>query len=477
LTLPLSTFAFVDLETTGTRAAADRITEIGIVRVEIREDGAPQVTEWSTLVDPETPIPPAIQVLTGITDAMVAAAPAFSTIAGDVSQMLAGCVFVAHNARFDYGFLKHAFARLERPFTARVLCTVRLSRRLFPDVDGHGLDALIARHSLSVTDRHRALGDARAIWSFVQRLYGDFAREAVDDAIKRLLRIPSLPPQLPSDAIDVLPEAPGVYLFYGDNALPLYVGKSVNLRERVGAHFSQDWRSETDLRLSQEIRRIEFEETAGELGALLREAVLIKSRLPAYNRALRRKLEAGVLEIVDGLPRFVAAAGIDCARLSSSYGPFASRASARAALRELTARHRLCALRLRLERRAAGPCFARQLGRCDGVCVGAESPESHDRRVVEALAPLMIPRWPVAGAALVREHAPMGRTDVHLFRDWCWLGTPRDDGELASLVEAPQASAFDFEVTKLLVRRHRAGQLRLITPGAATQRRDAIEYC
>jgi len=176
LTLPLSTFAFVDLETTGTSAAADRITEIGIVRVEIREDGAPQVTEWSTLVDPETPIPPAIQVLTGITDAMVAAAPTFSTIAGDVSQMLAGCVFVAHNARFDYGFLKHAFARLERPFTARVLCTVRLSRRLFPDVDGHGLDALIARHSLSVTDRHRALGDARAIWSFVQRLYGDFAR-------------------------------------------------------------------------------------------------------------------------------------------------------------------------------------------------------------------------------------------------------------------------------------------------------------
>jgi DNA polymerase-3 subunit epsilon len=477
LTLPLSTFAFVDLETTGTRAEADRITEIGIVRVDVREGDAPQVAEWSTLVDPEMPIPPAIQVLTGITDAMIASAPTFSTIAGDVSKMLAGCVFVAHNARFDYGFLKHAFARLERPFAARVLCTVRLSRRLFPDVDGHGLDALIARHSLSVTDRHRALGDARAIWSFVQRLYGDFAREAVDDAIKRILRIPSLPPQLPPDAIDVLPEAPGVYLFYGDNPLPLYVGKSINLRERVGAHFSQDWRSETDLRLSQEIRRIEFEETAGELGALLREAVLIKSRLPVYNRALRRKLEAGVLEIVDGLPRFVAATGIDCARLAGSYGPFASRASARAALRELTTRHRLCPLRLRLERRAAGPCFARQLGRCDGACVGAESPESHDRRLGDALVPLLIPRWPATGPALVREHAPGGRTDVHLFRDWCWLGTARDDGELASLVEAPQAPAFDFEVAKLLVRRHRAGQLRLITLDAAAERRDASEYC
>jgi len=209
----------------------------------------------------------------------------------------------------------------------------------------------------------------------------------------------------------------------------------------------------------------------------LREAVLIKSRLPAYNRALRRKLEAGVLEIIDGLPRFVAAAGIDCARLAGSYGPFASRASARATLRDLTARHRLCALRLKLERRAEGPCFARQLRRCDGACVGTESMESHDRRLADALAPLMIPRWPATGPALVREHAPGGRTDVHLFRDWCWLGTARDDGELASLLETPQAPAFDFEVTKVLVRRHRAGQLRLITLGAAAERRDAVEYC
>src|SRR4029078_9594397 len=132
----------------------------------------------------------------------VESAPTFSTIAGDVLQMLAGCVFVAHNARFDYGLLKHAFARLERCFAARVLCTVRLSRRLFPDADGHGLDALIARHALAVTDRHRALGDARAIWSFVQMLYRDLEHARVDGAIRRILRIPSLPPQLAADAID-----------------------------------------------------------------------------------------------------------------------------------------------------------------------------------------------------------------------------------------------------------------------------------
>ena len=469
-------FAFVDLETTGTNAAVDRITEIGIVCVDLDNDCPTRVLEWSTLVDPEVPIPPAIQVLTGITDSMVASAPTFSTIAGDVAELLAGRVFVAHNARFDYGFLKHAFARLERSFAARVLCTVRLSRRLYTDVDGHGLDALIARHSLIVTDRHRALGDARAIWSFVQLVYRERSRDDVDGAIRRILRLPSLPPQLAPDAIDALPESPGVYLFYGENPLPLYIGKSINLRERVGAHFSQDWRTETDLRLSQEIRRIDFEPTAGELGALLREGVLIKSRLPAYNRALRRKLEAGVIDIVDGVPRFVAAAGIDCRALAGRYGPFASRGSARATLRQLAADHRLCALRMRLERRPGGPCFARQLGRCDGACVGAESPASHDQRLAAALAPLQIPRWPTAGIALVRECAPDGRTDVHLFRDWCWLGTARDDGELAMLLDAPQSAVFDPDVVKLLVRRHRNGTLRLIDVSAAAADRREIEY-
>src|SRR5690242_15358750 len=140
--LPAPSFAFIDLETTGTSAQVDRITEIGIVRVDDDGGDQPRVAEWSTLVDPQVPIPAAIQALTGITDAMVASAPTFSTIAADVLQMLAGSVFVAHNARFDYGFLKHAFARLERSFAARVLCTVRLSRRLFPEQPGHGLDAV-----------------------------------------------------------------------------------------------------------------------------------------------------------------------------------------------------------------------------------------------------------------------------------------------------------------------------------------------
>ncbi len=133
--------AFVDLETTGTTPRGDRVTEIGIVRV---VDGR-VAEEWSTLVNPECPIPEEIQVLTGISNAMVRDKPTFSQLRRDVAARLEGHLFVAHNARFDYGFLKNEFRRVEMPFTADVLCTVRLSRRLFPEAAGHSLDSIIER--------------------------------------------------------------------------------------------------------------------------------------------------------------------------------------------------------------------------------------------------------------------------------------------------------------------------------------------
>ncbi|MEO8345108.1 MAG: exonuclease domain-containing protein [Betaproteobacteria bacterium] len=457
--------AFVDLETTGMRATEDRVTEVGIVRVDANPDGGPlRVSEWSTLVNPGEPIPGMIQALTGITDAMVRDAPPFAAIASAIEARIDGCVFVAHNARFDHGFLKHEFARIGRPFSARALCTVKLSRRLFPDASGHGLDAIVARHGLANADRHRALGDARAIWDFIQALYRDIPPDVIAAVVKRILKIPSLPPQLPADALDAIPESPGVYLFYGENPLPLYVGKSINLRDRVAAHFCGDWQRESDLRLSQEIRRIEFEETAGEIGALLRESMLVKTLLPAHNHALRRKSESGVLELpaTPGPPRYLPAASIDSKDLIGRYGPFSSKAQARATLRSLARENALCWTALGLERRP-GPCFARQLKHCAGVCVGAESPEKHATRLAAALAPYLMPVWPAPGLAALREHAAAGdRVDVHVLRDWCWLGTARDNGELGQIVDAPPRPTFDIDIAKLLLRRHRAGTLPLL---------------
>ena len=461
--------AFVDLETTGMRAAEDRVTEVGIVRVDTDpQGGTPRVSEWSSLVNPGEPIPAFIQTLTGITDAMVAAAPPFSSIASAIEARIDNCVFVAHNARFDHGFLKHEFARIGRPFSARALCTVKLSRRLFPEADGHGLDAIVARHALPASDRHRALGDARAIWEFMQALYREVPAEVIDSATRRILRIPSLPPQLAADALDTLPEAPGVYLFYGENPLPLYVGKSVNLRDRVAAHFCGDWQRETDMRLSQEIRRVQFEETAGEIGALLRESQLIKSLMPVHNHALRRKADSGVLELsgATGPPHFMPAAAIESGSTATRYGPFSSKRQARETLRKLATEHALCWTALGLEKRP-GPCFARQIRRCAGACVGAESMEAHGARLAEALTKHAIPPWPCPGMAAVREPSARGdRVDVHVLRDWCWLGTARDDGELARIVEAPPRPEFDIDITKLLLRRHKAGTLPLVAIAA-----------
>ncbi len=442
--------AFVDLETTGTIAGDDRITEVGIVRV----DGGVHVSEWSSLVNPGCSIPPAIQALTGITNAMVATAPTFAQIADAIETQIAGCIFVAHNARFDYGFLKHEFGRLRRSFSAKVLCTVKLSRRLYPEAGRHNLDTIIERHGLRPEDRHRALGDARVLWQFVQTLYRVKPADEIDGVIARILKTPSLPPQLPVDALAQLPEAPGVYCFYGLNPLPLYVGKSINLRERVAAHFSSDYRSANDARLSAEITRIEVEETAGELGALLRESQLIKTLLPAYNQRLRRRRDSVVIALAQepAAPEFVRSQAIDPGAVDGLYGPFSSRAQARATLRNVAASARLCWSELGLERRV-GPCFARQVQRCDGACVGAQTREAHAARLREALSSYALRRWPHPGMVAVKETDVLGeRTDVHVFDRWCWLGTAHDEASFGALVEAPPRGEFDLDVYRLLVK-------------------------
>src|SRR4051812_2896077 len=156
--------AVVDLETTGTRPAADRITEIGVLEVR----GFEVVSEWSTLVNPGVSVPSEVQALTGITYPMLAGAPRFAELARDLHERLAGRVFVAHNARFDYGFLRREFDRAGIKFHARAVCSVRLSKRLYPRERGHDLDSLIARHGIRCDARHRALGDADALWQFLR---------------------------------------------------------------------------------------------------------------------------------------------------------------------------------------------------------------------------------------------------------------------------------------------------------------------
>ena len=446
--------AFIDVETTGANPVVDRVTEIAILRV---EDGV-LVERWSSLVNPGMAIPPTIQSFTGITDAMVADAPAFADLADGVRALLADCVFVAHNARFDYGFIKNEFSRIGERFDAPVLCTVKLSRALYPQHHRHGLDALIARHNLTCSARHRAMGDTEALFQFAGIVADEFPPEILGIAIAKAMKAPSRPVGLPEGVLEGVPEGPGVYLFYGENELPIYIGKSVSLRSRVMSHFSSDHSSTKEAKLAQQVRRVEWLPTAGELGALLLEARLVKERKPTENRKLRET------EAVFGLrydptkkrgPVLVREPlnGADPAGWEAVYGAFRSKKEADNALRELALLYKLCPRRIGTAPWGDGACLAHQMKRCAGVCCGKEAHAEHDERLRKVLESLRIRRWPWDGPVAVREHHPdTGRSAVHVVDQWCLLGSVEDEGELGSLLEALPPRRFDLDTYRILQR-------------------------
>ena len=452
---------FVDLETTGSNATEDRITEIGVV-----EASTAGIERWSVLVDPGVPVPPFISRLTGIEDAMLRGQPTFASLAPALAERLHGKLFVAHNARFDYGFLKNEFRRAGIAFRADTLCTVRLSRALFPSVEQHGLDALIARLNLAPEGRHRALADADLLWQFWQKIHGLYSQDLVDAAIKALVRRASLPAALPEGALDALPSTPGVYLFHGDDDVPLYVGKSINLKQRVAAHFSGDHRLQKDLSISQAIRRIETRETVGELGALLLEAKLVKDLKPTHNRLLKGASGACAWQWLPGAtaPQLLKANKRDLSREDHLFGVFASRAKAHAFLRHLADEHQLCHATLGLEKaplsRGRG-CFGHQVKRCLGSCAGVETYADHAARAFAALESARLVRWPHEGPiAIVERDDAEGREAWHVIDRWCYIGTCATREDIAPLLaNAPDVRPFDSDVYSLIAKRLASGQL------------------
>jgi excinuclease Cho len=248
-------------------------------------------------------------------------------------------------------------------------------------------------------------------------------------------------------AADAIPNCPGVYIFHGeDEAMPLYIGKSVTLRSRVLAHL----RNPRERRLRRQARRISFQRTAGEIGALLLEAQLIKERYPLLNRRLRRKGRLCALRLGGTRPEIVYAQDVDFAHEPRLYGLFASRTAALDKLRELADLHRLCHGALGLERLPRGrACFRTLVRRCGGVCRGDETPAAHDARLRDALEGLALRCWPHPGAvALVEQDGDLRQ--LHVVRNWCYLGTA-DSAEAARRLDVVTAS-FDADSYRILCR-------------------------
>ena len=444
----------LDLETTGGNPAYDRITEIAAVRL---ENGL-EVARWCTLVNPGISIPPFIQQLTGITNSMVSEAPRFENIADELLSLLEGAVFVAHNVQFDYGFILSALQRMDIRLKIRTLCTVRLSRKLYPQHKGHGLDAIMQRHGLQSLARHRAMGDVDSVLKWLKLAQLELGVQRVQQAANALLQGSiSQPPHL-ATPIEEVPDNPGVYLFFGEGPLPLYIGKSVHLRTRVKSHFQAASTATREMRILQEIRRIEWHETAGELGALLLESRLIKERHPVYNRQLRRERQLCAWKLADDVTHrpqvsLVRLDDIDLHSLGSVYGAYRTKRQALDALRLAAKNQRLCLQTLGLET-GKGPCFSYQIGTCAGLCADQESPASHRSRLELALAHQRMQAWPYPGKVGLREYHPAsGRTDLHIFEQWCHIATVHDETELAQACEARVALAFDLDTYRILVKR------------------------
>jgi DNA polymerase III subunit epsilon len=439
-----SSLAIVDLETTGGQPACDRVTEIGVIEV----DGFEVTSEWSTLVNPGTAIPPPIQALTGITSEMVAAAPTFRELAGELYERLAGRVFVAHNARFDYGFLRREFERAGLRFMAKTVCTVRLSRRLYGEHDSHNLDSLIGRHGIACRARHRALGDADVVWQFLRIAAHEHGDEILNVAARQVARQATLPPHIDRAVIDAIPEAPGVYVFYGEGGTPLYAGMSGSMRTRVLQHFS------TRSAWAPQVRRIDWERTVGALGAALREARRVKELEPAYNRLLRRPQSLCGFAFDMKRLRLAQSHEIDGDTLDCLYGVLRSRRDALKALRGLADEHGLCLQTLGFESPfRAGGCWRFQIGRCRGVCAGRENVHVHHGRVAEALARFKGTEWPHSGPlGIVERDAAREVDEIHVVDRWCYLGAATSDAELAELLENATRPRFDYDHYRIFAR-------------------------
>jgi DNA polymerase-3 subunit epsilon len=217
------------------------------------------------------------------------------------------------------------------------------------------------------------------------------------------------------------------------------------------------------MQLAREVRRVEWQRTAGELGALLREAELVKELLPVFNRQLRRAADLCGFAF-DG-KRLRLAHDVDAEGIAHMHGLFRTKRAALQALRGLADAHGLCLQSLGFETARKGACFRHQIARCKGLCAGKESVHAHHARLAGALAALKNAAWPWRGpVGVVEQDAAREATEVHVVSQWCYLGTARSEDEVPALLEAARRPRFDLDQYKILLRhlttkRARVGEL------------------
>lgn len=373
-------YAIVDIETTGGYAENHRVTEIAIYH----HDGTQITDHFKTLINPGRKIPQFITGLTGINQEMVREAPSFNDIADEVMDWLKDRVFVAHNAHFDYSFLKKELEDAGKIFNSKKLCTVRLSRKIIPGLDSYGLGRLAESLGIRIADRHRAGGDALATARIFDILLKRDQEGVIAKALKRNSGETRLPPNLHKDDFENLSSKAGVYYFLDARGNVIYVGKAINIKKRIAGHFSGEAREWNRSNIRNEIHNITYELTGNELIALILEAQEIRRLWPKYNLAQKYRVEEwGVYDYEDrnGYLRF-------CVNIvTKGTRPlitFSNKGDAWNFMWEKVRAHDLCPKLSGLQL-AKGLCFSHQSGSCKGACQGVETVKKYNKRAQQAV--------------------------------------------------------------------------------------------
>lgn len=276
-------YAIVDIETTGGYAAGSGISEVAI----LIHDGERVLEHFETLINPQHPIPLSIQVLTGINDEMVSNSPIFAQVSGRIYELLSNRVFVAHQVNFDYSFIKYHLAMEGYDFSSPKLCTVRLSRKIWPGLPSYSLGRLCNSLNIPLNNRHRAGGDAEATAILFSMIYARDTAGHIQKMIRTGSKEAQLPPNLPREDYEALPFRPGVYYFLDKAGKVIYVGKAKDLRRRVSSHFTGNNPHPQRQHFLRNIYSIRYELCGTELMAFLLEAAEIKRLWPRFNRAMK----------------------------------------------------------------------------------------------------------------------------------------------------------------------------------------------
>lgn len=365
-------YAIIDIETTGLSPNSEKITEIAI----IIHDGKKVLNEFSTLINPERKIPYRITQITGINNKMVENAPKFYEVAKQIVELTENKIIVGHNVRFDYGFIRNEFKSLGYEYKKPTLDTIKLARKLIPGKPSYGLGKLCQALEIENPDRHRALGDASATTTLFELLL------SIDNK-PETLNLNGVQSDLSKSLVDNLPKEVGVYYFYNKRDELIYVGKSVNIHDRVMSHLNNNLHKKA-IEMKAAIANVKFTITGSELIALLLESSEIKKNQPFYNRAQRRTFfNYGLYSFFDDNGYL----NLKVMKIVNELSPiytYSSLQEGKEHMERLAEEYGLCQKLTGLYDNS-GACFYFQIHKCEGACIGKEEQGEYNKKVTLAL--------------------------------------------------------------------------------------------